>query len=120
MKLLLRLAINAVALWVAATYVPGLDFEGDLLGLVVVAIVFGLVNALIRPLVKMLSLPLRVLTLGLFTLVINAAMLMITVGLTEAIRFNDAEGNRYLAALLGAIVISLISMVLSWILPDDK
>ena len=120
MKLLLRLAVNAVALWVAATYVPGLDREGDWVGLLIVAVVFGLVNALIRPIVKILSLPLRVLSLGLFTIVINAAMLALTVGLTDELRFDEGEGNRFVAALLGAIVISLVSIVLSWVLPDDK
>ena len=119
MKLLLRLAVNAVALWVAAYILPGLDFEAGWLNLLIVAVVFGLVNALVRPIVKILSLPLRVLTLGLFTIVINAVMLMITVGVTDALRFNEQQ-NTFITALLASLVISAVSIVLSWILPDDR
>ncbi len=89
-SLILRLVINAVGLWLAATLVNGVDIggavEGDeggltgrtILALLVLALIFTIVNALVKPFVKLLSLPLLILTLGLFTLVINALMLWLT------------------------------------------
>jgi putative membrane protein len=106
--LLLRLGVNAAALLAADLFIDGVHLGGGLWGTLVVALVFGLVNALIKPLVLLLSLPAVVLTLGLFTWVVNAAML----GLTAA--FSD-----YLAvdglwsALGGSLVVSGVSALLS-------
>lgn len=88
-------------------------------GLLVVAIVFGLVNALIRPIKKLLSLPLTVATLGLFTLVINTAMLLLTAWLTgDYLGIQGGLFEMLLYAFLASIMISIISTVLNWFLPD--
>ena len=116
-KLLIRVVVNAVAIWLAAIIVSGLSLTGDILDWLIVGAVFGLVNALIKPVVKLLTLPLSILTLGLFTLVINALMLMLTGWLLDALVL---EGPFFglLPALLGSIVISIVSTVLNWFIPD--
>ena len=73
-KLLLRWLINAIALWVAVTFVPGIHAEGGWLAFLALAVVFGLVNALVRPLINFLTCPLIILTLGLGTLLINTLL----------------------------------------------
>lgn len=113
-NLLIRLAVNAVALWIAAWVVGGIDLSSGFWSILLVAIVFGVVNALIKPLATLLSIPAIILTLGLFTLVVNAAMLGLTAALTDSL---DIDG--FWSALLGAIVISLVSWALSMFLPDD-
>lgn len=112
-NLIIRLFVNAVALWVAARLVGGIELMGDFWSILLVAAVFGIVNALIRPVMLLLSLPLLVLTLGLFTLVVNALMLMLTAALLGALA---VEG--FLAALLGSILISIVSFVFSVFLPE--
>jgi putative membrane protein len=112
-NLIIRLFVNAVALWVAASLVGGIELEGEFWPVVLVAAVFGLVNALIRPFLLLLSLPLLVLTLGLFTLVVNALMLMLTAALVGAL---TVEG--FVAALLGSILISIVSFLFSVLLPE--
>ncbi|GMR10426.1 MAG: phage holin family protein [Anaerolineae bacterium] len=123
MKLILRIFINAVAIWVTSLLLPGLDFEGNLGSLIIVGLIFGLVNALIRPIVKLLTLPINILTLGLFTLVINALMLLLTVAISSSLNFTGgflefSVENLLLNAFVGAILISVVSTVLSWVLPD--
>jgi putative membrane protein len=114
-QLVIRIVINAVALWVADALIPGLSVSDNLGGLLIVAIVFGLVNAFIKPLIQILSCPLTMLTLGLFTLVINALMLMLTGWLTG----GGVATDGFLPALLGAIVISIVSTILSAVLVED-
>jgi putative membrane protein len=118
MKILIRFVINAVALWVAATFIPGppgIEFADDsLTTLAIVAAVFGLVNAFIKPIVRLLSLPARILTLGLFGLIINTAMLALTALILEQLTI-DGFGS----AFIGALVISVVSMVLGFLVPDD-
>lgn len=116
LNLILRIVINAVALWVAAWIVPGISLDENLGGLLLAAVVFGLVNAFIKPIVQFLSCPITILTLGLFTLVINALMLMFTAWLTGGAVSTDG----FWAAFLGAIIISIVSTVLSWFLPDKN
>ena len=118
MRFILRIFINAVAIWVASLLLSGLDFRGNLGNLILVGLIFGLVNALIRPIAKLLALPITVLTLGLFTLVVNALMLMLTAALSSSLNLMGNFFESFLTAVLGAIVISLVSMVLSWVLPD--
>ncbi len=119
MKLLLRVLINAVALWLTAMIYPGITLSGAFFpDLLVVAIVFGLVNALIRPLVLLLTLPITCLTLGLFTLVINALMLWLTAWISPNFTVEGSLLTGFFNALIGSIIISIISMVLSWFLPD--
>jgi putative membrane protein len=118
MKILIRFAISAVALWVAATYIPGppgIEFTDDTVTSVLfVALVFGLVNVFIKPIVKLLSLPARILTLGLFSLVINTAMLALTALIMEQLTIDG-----FVPAFIGALVISVISAVLGFLVPDD-
>ncbi|WP_149539496.1 phage holin family protein [Siccirubricoccus phaeus] len=103
MGFLVRLLFTAFALWVAAEIVPGIEVRG-LGSLLLAAAVFGLVNALIRPLAVLLTLPLTLLTFGLFLLVVNAAMLGLTAWLLPGFR---VEG--FGPALLGALLVSVVS-----------
>jgi putative membrane protein len=108
--------INAAALWVAAAVVPGFDVTSDVGSFVVVALIFGLVNAFIRPIVAVLSCPFYVVTLGLFTFVVNAFMLWLTA------QFAPGESmavSGFGPALLAGIVISIVSFVLSMVLGDS-
>jgi len=119
-RLILRWLFNAAALWAAAYLVPGIDHEGWL-ALLIIALVFGLVNALIRPLLKLLTCPLQILTLGLFTIVINASLLLLTSWIAQnwLLRGQLAEQFEYIfrvdnfwpAAVLGALVVSIVSIV---------
>jgi len=84
MTILLRLCINAAALWTAVRVVPGVSFTGDWRLLLVVALIFGALNAALKPLLILLTLPFLVLTLGLFTLVVNAFLLWMTSALSGA------------------------------------
>lgn len=114
-NLVIRILVNAVALWVAARLVGGIELAGEFWPVLLVAAVFGLVNALIKPVVMLLTLPVVVLTLGLFTIVVNALMLMLTAALVDALA---VEG--FMAALLGSLLISVVSFVLSIVLPEPK
>jgi putative membrane protein len=117
MRLLLRWLISAAAVAAAAYFVPGIRLEGGITDLLVVAVVLGLVNALVRPLLKMLACGLIVLTLGIFLLVINAVMLLVAAWLARELGIGfyvDGFGP----AFVGSIVISLVSFLLSVILPD--
>jgi putative membrane protein len=117
--LLLHWASNAIALWIAAQFIAGLTFTGDLLQLLLVAAVFGLVNSLVRPLLTVLTCPLIVLTLGLFTLVINALMLLLT-GWFSA-RWNLGFGVAgFWPAFLGGLVVGIVSLVLSLVFPPQR
>ncbi|MEP7000647.1 MAG: phage holin family protein [bacterium] len=119
MRLLARLLINAFALWCAARYVEGIHYAGSWQGLLGLALVFGFVNTFIRPVLSLLSFPIQLLTLGLFTLVINACMLLLTAWV--AVRFDIAFSVRgFLPALVGALLISVIGMVLGVVLKGDK
>ena len=122
MRLIVRLLAAAVALAVAAWLIdgisvgPGTDSE-RLLTLLAVAVIFGLVNAIVRPIVRLISLPLFILTLGLFTFVVNALMLMLTAWIGD--QFDLAfEVDGFWAALLGALVISVVTFVINVLLPD--
>ncbi len=114
MRLIIRLLINAAALWLAAQLVDGIDLDGSIGGILLVALVFGLVNAVLRPILKVLSLPVMVVTLGLFALVINALLLWLTGTIMDQL---DVSG--FVPALIGSIIISLVSAVLGWLIPDD-
>jgi len=116
-RLLLRLIINAAALYVATLVVPGVRFlnPNDWPTVILVAVLFGLVNALIRPLAMALTCLINVITLGLFTLVINAVMLWLTAEAATRLGLGfRVEG--FVPAFLGALVISLVSFVLTRLL----
>ncbi len=112
MYLLLRLLINAGALWAATTLVPGISFTGDLGRFLVVALVFGLLNALVRPILLLLSLPLLILTLGLFTFVLNAGILMLLGALSDRLGLGF-HVNGFYPAFVGALIVTVVSFVLS-------
>jgi putative membrane protein len=122
-KLLLRWLINALALFAAAAVVEGIGVEDSQwagwLVFTVVAVVFGLVNALIRPLLKMLTCPLVVLTLGLFTLVTNALMLWLTGWISEFLRLGFYVDG-FWSAFLGGLVVSIVSVVLNVVVRDEE
>ena len=114
MNLILRLLINAAALWVAAQLVNGISLDGGFGAILIVALIFGVVNAIIRPILTLFTLPAVILTLGLFIFVINALMLWLTSAMSSTLTVNG-----FGAALLGSIVISLVSWLLSIFLKDS-
>ena len=118
MKLILRILINAFAIWLTSMLFSSFSFSGSIINLIIVSVIFGLVNALIRPIVKLLTLPINIVTLGLFTLVINTLMLMLTVWLSELLSLTGNVFENFLVAFIAAIIISIISTVLSWFLLD--
>jgi len=107
MGFILRWLINAIALYVTTLIVPGVKVP-DFGALIVAALVLGIVNAVIRPVVLLLTLPLNVLTLGLFTFVVNAGMLYVVAAVTHRLRLES-----FWWALLGAFVLSVVSAVIS-------
>ena len=111
MQPLIRVLVTATSLWVAVKLVPGLSFEGSLLAFLGVAVVFAVVNAVVRPVALALSLPLLVLTLGLFWLVVNAFMLWLAAALSGALGLGFRV-HGFGAALLGALVVSIASWAL--------
>ncbi|MBI5353309.1 MAG: phage holin family protein [Chloroflexi bacterium] len=117
-KFFLRWAINAIALYVAVTFVPGIHQQGPWTSLLWLALILGLLNALVRPVVKLLALPFLILTLGLFTIIINTFMLMLTSWVGQAFNLGLTVDG-FWSALLGSIVISIVSVVLSLILRDE-
>jgi putative membrane protein len=117
MSLIIRLLVNAAALWVATRIVPGVTYRGDVLPFLGVALVFGIVNAFIRPVAKLLTFPIIILTLGLFALVVNGLMLWLTSALSGALGLGFHVSG-FWAALVGALVVSLVSTLLSLIVVD--
>jgi putative membrane protein len=112
MAFLTRLVVNVLALWVATRLVPGVTYSGSVLPFLGVALVFGVVNATLRPILKILTFPIILVTLGLFALVINGLMLMLTSSLADVLGLGfHVRGFR--AAFWGALVVSIVSMLLS-------
>ena len=117
MPFLVRLLVNAAALWVATQVVSGVTFDGGPLPMLGVALVFGVVNALLRPVAKILTFPIIIVTLGIFALVINGLMLWLTSSLSSALGLGFHVSG-FWAAFWGAIVVSLVSLVLSMLIRD--
>lgn len=122
MYLIIRLLINAVALWIAVLVVPGLEHTGSSWSLLAVALIFGLVNALVRPIVLFLTCPLILLTLGLFVVVVNALMLSLTIWLSEQFNLGFTSDGFFWSTVLGAVVISLVSWAANLLVrdPDER
>ena len=116
---LVRLLVNAAALWVATRIVPGVTYSGELLPFLGVALVFGIVNAFIRPVAKLLTLPLIILTLGIFALVVNGLMLWLTSSLSESLGLGFRVSG-FWAAFFGSLVVSIVSTVLWMFVRDDS
>jgi putative membrane protein len=115
MGFLIGILVNAVALFVAVQAIEGLAFDGEWYQWLILGLVFGFVNAIVKPILKLLTLPITMVTLGLFLLILNALMLYLTgwlaglVGLTFTV-------TGFVDAILGAIIISLVGMALNWVL----
>ena len=136
---ILRVIVNAAALWVASWILPGMDIsstatsdavarsgisqDADTIGIVLaylfIGLIFGVVNAFVRPLVRLLALPITILTLGLFAIVINAAMLYLTSWLSSYTPVHLTIDSFFWTAVLAAIIISLVSLV-AGILPGAR
>jgi putative membrane protein len=118
MGFLVRIVVNGIAIWVAQALVPGITLvgtttvSGTVVVLLVIGLVFGLVNAVVKPVVAILSIPLYVLTLGLFTLVVNAGMLALTATIAKAVGIGLTIDS-FWAAVLGALIVSVVSVILS-------
>lgn len=122
MGLLVRLVVNGVALAIAAWILPGIMIEGATttdqgITLAIVAVIFGLVNLIVRPIVSLLALPVIILTLGLVIFVINALMLLLTDWLAEQFDVGF-QVDGFWTALLGALIITVVGAILERILPD--
>ena len=113
-----RVLISGVAIWLATVLLPGLEVVGgestaERVGVILlIALVFGLVNAIVKPIVAVISIPLYILTRGLFTLVVNALMLMLTAWITEQTTWGLRIDN-FGTAVIGALIVSVVSFVLS-------
>ena len=118
-RFIIRLVVNAVAIWAAVQLVPGLNYVGTTTSLLIVALVFGVVNALVRPLLLLLTCPFIILTLGLFVLVVNTVMLSLTVWLS-GIWDLGLTSTGFWATFLGALVISIVSSVINLLIKDDN
>lgn len=120
-NLLIRFVVTAIAVAAAVYVVPGIDVgDNAVKAVVLTAIILGLINTFIRPLLKLLSLPLILLTLGLFTLVVNAICFWLSAWISRSIFDVKFDFDGIWPVLLGAIIISIVSTVLSWVLPDDR
>ena len=119
MNFLLRLLVNAAALYIATRVVDGVHFEGDWLTLFTVALIFGVVNAVIKPVTKFFTFPLIILTLGLFLLVINGLMLVLTSRISGWFDLGFTVSG-FRAAFLGALVVSVINALAGLVIGDSK
>ncbi|MCZ2128115.1 MAG: phage holin family protein [Anaerolineales bacterium] len=117
-KFIIRWMINAAALFAAVWLVPGIIYSGDWVGILILALIVGLLNALVRPLLKFLTCPLIILTLGLFTVVVNTLMLMLASSVGQALDIPFYVDG-FWSALLGSLVMSVVSVVMSAIFRDE-
>lgn len=124
-NLALKTVVNGAALWLAAIVLPEIrlgeqapELSNRLLTILLVALVFGLVNAMLKPLVTVLSLPAIVLTLGLFTVVVNAVMLEVTAAIAGAVGLDFFVDSFFWAAILGALIVSFVSILLNTLVRD--
>jgi len=123
MGFLIKIAVNAVGLWVAGLLVSGITlgegkFGSKFATIVLVAIVFGIINAVVKPIAKLLSFPFIILTLGLFTFIVNAFMLQLTEWIADPLGLSFHIDHFFWDAVLGALIITIVSMVMNWVIPD--
>jgi putative membrane protein len=119
MSFIIRLLVNAAALWVATRIVPGVTYDGGVMPLLGVALLFGVINATLRPLAKILTFPLILLTLGIFALVVNGLMLWLTSSLSSTLGLGFHVSG-FWAAFFGALVTSIVSALLSLTVRPDE
>lgn len=131
MSFLLRVLVNALAIWVAAWILPGMGIAADasvvsavgsptaaaVLAYLFVGLVFGVVNAVVRPVLSLLSLPITCLTLGLFAIVVNAAMLWLTSWLSSFTPLRLEIDSFLWTAVLATLIIGVVSLVMGWVVP---
>lgn len=124
-NLALKIGVNAVALWVAAFLVDGITLAEDsstfasrFTTVLLVAVLFGVINAVVKPIAKFLSFPAIVLTLGLFTFIVNAFMLQLTEWISEPLGLSFAIRDFFWDAVIGALIVTIVSMVLNFVIPD--
>lgn len=111
--------INTIALMLAVKFVPGIAYNGQWWGILMVGVIFGLLNSVIRPIIMFLTFPLLIFSLGLFTFVINALMLILTSAMSGSLHLGfEVQGFR--PAFLGALLISVVSVVLSCLIPPKQ
>jgi putative membrane protein len=134
MSFLLRVLVNALAIWVAAWILPGMGIAADpsvvsavggettasVLAYLFVGLVFGAVNAVVRPVLTILSLPITCLTLGLFAIVVNAAMLWLTSWLSSFTPLRLEIDSFLWTAVLATLIIGVVSLVMGWIVPERE
>jgi putative membrane protein len=123
LALVIRVAVVAVSLWVATLIVPGIEYtsgttSGRIGTLIGVALIFGLVNAVLKPLIKVVGCPFYILTLGLIGLVVNALLFMLVGAIAGGLGLPFAVGG-FGAAFLGAIVVGVVSFLLHVLIPDS-
>jgi putative membrane protein len=114
----IKWVMNTIAIMLAIKFVPGISYAGEWWGILLVGVIFGLVNTVIRPFVKLFTFPLLILTLGLFTFVINAMMLSLTSWLSDQFQLGFHVGG-FKPAFWGALVISIVSLVLGCLMPQE-
>ncbi|HJG80818.1 MAG TPA: phage holin family protein [Brevibacterium senegalense] len=133
MIFLVRILVNALALAAAVFLLPGVTISGSdslaasigdtpatLVAYACIALVFGIVNAFVKPIVSFVSTPLTCLTLGLFSIIVNALMLVLTAWLSEFTPFVLSIDSFFWSAVLAAIVVAVVSALLGWLLPDTR
>ncbi|MFI7579649.1 phage holin family protein [Kocuria sp. M1N1S27] len=134
MSFLLRVLVNALAIWVAAWILPGMGIAADasvvsavggptaaaVLAYLFVGLVFGVVNAVVRPVLSLLSLPITCLTLGLFAIVVNAAMLWLTSWLSSFTPLRLEIDSFLWTAVLATLIIGVVSLVMGWVVPERE
>lgn len=119
-KFILRLLINAIALYLAVLIVPGITLNSGMASLIWLALIFGLINALVRPLLKFLTCLLIALTLGLFTLVINTFLFWLTSAVGQSFGIGlDISDPVWWNAFLGGLIVSIVSVIMTMILKDE-
>ena len=120
--------VTAIAFFVLTTVLPQfVSYDGEPIGLLVISVIFGLVNGFIGPIVRLLAFPLTIMTLGLIGFLINAGLLLLTAGISNALAFDLTVGDfppdllsvdTFIAAIVGAVVLSLVSTAVRLVLPD--
>src|SRR5699024_1124184 len=129
MSYLLRTLVTAASFWVALWILPGMELTADvgvpstgesIVALLIISVVFGLINAVIRPIVSFLSLPVTCLTLGLFTLVINAAMLWLTVWITSFLPVHVLIDTFFWTTILAALILAIVCTIVNRLIASVK
>ncbi len=115
-KLVLKVGITGAAVWVAQEIVPGLDFDGSIWAFLGVALVFVVVNTIVKPIINIFSIPFILMTLGLFLLVTNAIVLQLVVWLSGTLELGFTSEGFFWSTFLGAVVISLVRFILDKVL----